>query len=224
MSTLTREQFLKDVGSHEVIVLRDDGVYRHIRFKRPGTGCMHFDLLTWPGSLCYTGDMGTFVFSRLHDMFQFFRSERGGINPQYWSEKVQAEDRCGVERFSEKRFREAVREHFEQSMEGNDGWSHEERLLLWGAIEEDVLRRVDDSEHDALIAVRDFVHEHWTFRDFWERNLKEYTHRFMWCCYALAWGIKQYDDRAASPQLADPQAGRQSAGEPPQQDRQEEGS
>ena len=68
--------FLRDVAEHEMIVVRDDGVHRHIRFKKPGTSCMHFDLITWPGYLCYTGDMGTYVFSRLTDMFEFFRTDR----------------------------------------------------------------------------------------------------------------------------------------------------
>ena len=28
-----------------------------------------FDIVTWPGYLCYSGDMGCFVFTRLPDMF-----------------------------------------------------------------------------------------------------------------------------------------------------------
>src|SRR5690348_13144744 len=93
--------FLKDVSTHEMIVIRDDGANRHIRFKRPGTSCMYFDLITWPGYLCYTGDMGTYVFSRLEDMFEFFRTDRDynkrkgrelSINPKYWGEKLQAVD------------------------------------------------------------------------------------------------------------------------------------
>lgn len=56
-------------------MLHEDGIYRHIRFRQPGTMCMHFDLITWPGYLCYTGDMGTYVFTRLADMFEFFRTD-----------------------------------------------------------------------------------------------------------------------------------------------------
>ena len=61
----TVARFQHDIATHQVVILRDDGVYRHIRFKRPTTMCMHFDLVTWPGYLCYSGDMGCFVFSRL---------------------------------------------------------------------------------------------------------------------------------------------------------------
>jgi hypothetical protein len=31
------------------------------------------------------------------------------------------------------------------------------------------------------------------FEDFREVDCEEYTHRFLWCCYALAWGIEKYD-------------------------------
>jgi len=99
---LTEASFLKDVATHEMQLLRDDGVYRHLRFKRPGTVCMYFDLITWPGFLCYTGDMGTFVFTRLRDMFEFFRTDREYaqrrgdrqlfVNHGYWSEKLVAVD------------------------------------------------------------------------------------------------------------------------------------
>jgi len=72
----SEESFLRDVAEHAMLLIRDDGVSRHVRFAQPGTGCMHFDLITWPGYLCYTGDMGTYVFQRLTDMFEFFRTDR----------------------------------------------------------------------------------------------------------------------------------------------------
>ena len=36
---------------------RDDGLYRHLRFKSSGTNTYYFDLVTWPGYLTVTGDM-----------------------------------------------------------------------------------------------------------------------------------------------------------------------
>jgi hypothetical protein len=32
------------------------------------------------------------------------------------------------------------------------------------------------------------------FTDSWEWNYREYTYRYIWCCYALAWAIKKYDE------------------------------
>lgn len=46
----TEQDFLKDVREHEMIVIRDDGVNRHIRFKRPQEGAYWFDIITWPGT------------------------------------------------------------------------------------------------------------------------------------------------------------------------------
>jgi hypothetical protein len=31
------------------------------------------------------------------------------------------------------------------------------------------------------------------FSDFWEHDLTDFTNRYTWCCYALAWGVSQYD-------------------------------
>ncbi|SQC93443.1 Uncharacterised protein [Cedecea neteri] len=88
--------FLRDVALHTLQIHRDDGLYRHLRFKRPGTNAYYFDIVTWPGYLTITGDMGTWTFSRVSDMFNFFMDSHFGhrasfvINPGYWSEKFEA--------------------------------------------------------------------------------------------------------------------------------------
>ena len=41
--------FAEDVAEHELTVRRDDGLYRHLRFQKPGTWIYGFDLITWPG-------------------------------------------------------------------------------------------------------------------------------------------------------------------------------
>lgn len=214
---LLEPQFLADVATHEMHVLRDDGVYRHIRFKRPGTVCMHFDLITWPGYLCYTGDMGTFVFTRLMDMFEFFRTDREharrrgdkrlAVNRSYWAEKLVAFDgqrRHGsAMEFSETKLRAYVNEtRLEWIREGrrSDRLSKEERRDLWEVVEHEVLSCIDDDgEHATYIAMRDFWwipkrgKTRYEFTDFWDMEFKQYTHTFQWCCFAIAWGIEQYD-------------------------------
>ncbi len=192
MKALTEERFLLDVAEHKVSVLLDSGLHRHIQFRKPGTSCMGFDLVTWPGYLCFSGDMGSFVFSRLPDMFEFFRQPpitegaKLRINPQYWSEKCQAEDRSdGMERYSATKFREAIARYLE---------GDEADASLREAVASDVLSHADDGEYEARRAVSEFTHEGKNpFQDFWEAGLHDYTHRFIWCCYALVWGIQQYD-------------------------------
>lgn len=212
---LDEESFLKDVANHQMVILREDGVYRHIRFKRPNTGCYHFDLVTYPGYLVYFGDMGCYVFSRLEDMFDFFRMGKNdwnhnpsglSINPGYWSEKLLAVDggrnAASATEFDEEKFRQAVmgdlvswvRSHKEET-------TKEERRELWDSVVSDVIEA--ESDRDGIrqtIAAHDFHHRvskragDFYFQDFWEHNLTRYTHSFIWCCYALAWSIQRYDE------------------------------
>jgi hypothetical protein len=204
---LDAASFLKDVSRHEMTVIRDDGLSRHVRFKRPGTMCMHFDLLTWPGYLCYTGDMGTYVFRRLDDMFEFFR--RGPfdrafqIDRRYWAEKLEAADRCdGVKEFSIDVFKAEVRDFFEQATTDDEDWPSARCGELWEQIEADVLDRAED-EHAAWVSLRDFSWGGFRFED-WERDCKEYTHRFQWCCFALEWAIGVYDAEQPNQSLRAP--------------------
>lgn len=210
----TEARFLKDVAEHEMTVLRDDGIYRHVRFKKPDSSCYWFDLLTWPGALCYTGDMGTYVFRRLEDMFEFFRTDRQykprdgktlAINPGYWSEKVQSDSRFGrgTEGFSEDLFRDALKHdfnaHFESKYPDDDACDEEKvafeekKAEAWQEVEDQILG-VDSLEHEGVSAACRFEHEGLSFPDFWDHRLTDFTFHFMWCCYALAWGIQKYDD------------------------------
>lgn len=189
--TALETRFLGDVAAHVMTIIRDgeDGVNRHIRFSIPDSSQYRFDLITWPGHLCYTGDMGTYVFSRTRDMFEFFRTDRKQpklgqalfINPGYWAEKVLAADKNGkIEEFdrdlAEQRLREALRDL------RRDKTSAERSEIF-----DDVMASVEDGE----VAFKTALMDH--FSDPWEWDLNEFTYSFMWCCYAIAWGIQYYD-------------------------------
>lgn len=83
-----------------------------------------------------------------------------------------------------------------------DGESCEGRDELWAEIEFDVLSTAH-SEWEAINAVFNFKFSwpqhspdpEWRFNlgDYWDSDPKEYTYRFIWCCYALVWAIQQYD-------------------------------
>lgn len=64
-------RFLIDTAFHRLEIIRDDGLYRHLRMQQPGNSCYYYDVITWPGYLTVTGDMGTWTFSRIADMFDF---------------------------------------------------------------------------------------------------------------------------------------------------------
>lgn len=199
---LNLERFKRDVESHEMVVFRDEGVNRHLRFRAPGTMDMHFDVVTWPGYLCYTGDMGTYVFRRTHDMLGFFRPGPGDkpyqIDFRYWAEKVESSDRYdGLAAFSFKKFKAAVKDYVERATSDDEGWTPERLALLWDEIESDVFSRADDEGPGvAWSALRDFEHDGFQFTD-WEDDCKEYSHRFLWCCHALEWAVRTYDEHHA---------------------------
>jgi hypothetical protein len=193
----TQESFLKDVQNHVMSIVHESGIHRHVLFSRPGSSCYHFRLLTWPGELCITGDMGTFVFNRLQDMFEFFRVqpkhgavERLHINLGYWSEKLVSTSKNGGHlEYDADMFRRAVVSDYRNYRQGGG----EPIEGLREAIRDEVLACADDGEYAAATAAYNFQHGRFSFRDFFEHNPKEYTYHFIWCCYAIAWGIQQYD-------------------------------
>lgn len=193
---MTQDRFLKDVAEHKLAIEQDQGVFRHIRFAKPGSYCMSFMLTTWPGHLAITGDMGTFVFSRLRDMFEFFRSKPEGreklyINLSYWAEKCEAQDNRGrgIREYDQEVLRRYARDEWENHFEERQ--DSPEALECWNEIQDEVL--CADTMHDAHLALRDFDSHGFRFDDAWEWNLESYTCTFEWCCYAIAWGIQQYD-------------------------------
>jgi hypothetical protein len=192
MSECTQERFLNDVKNHEMQIISDDGVSRRIRFKEPGTSCYYFDLITWSGHLCVTGDCGTYVFNRIEDMFEFFRSER--INPGYWEEKCISIDRHGgTEKFSPEKFERHVLHTF---WSDTSEMPRPERRELWAEIKEEVLPYAHDGQERALDAAMGFKHEDFTFTDFWDHEFNELSFRFIWNLYAIIYGISQYDQKA----------------------------
>lgn len=198
----TEDRFLQDVSDHVMIVIRNDGIHRHLRFKRPESFTYWFDLITWPGALCIDGDMGTFVFRRIEDMFEFFRTDREylerkgvqlAINPGYWSEKLTATAKHeGFKEFSSDLFVRNVTECFNDAKDELTCAEKSDRI--WSEIEDQVLCYAND-EHYARQALTEFCSEDgFKFVDTWEWDLSDYTFHFIWCCYAIAWGVKTYDE------------------------------
>lgn len=198
-----KTDFLRDVSEHVMEMVIDTGVHRHIVFHNPGSSIYKFEILTWPGSLCITGDCGTYVFSRVPDMFCFFRRDGEAdtlpINPDYWQQKLDSVDRSsGYLEFDPVHFQEMIKREFDDFFESNDDLVHY-KDGLWQAIQDDVLCCFDD-EFSAYQAVRDF-HYIVGDEDFYLHYLldeglcQKNTDRFLWCLYAIVWGIKKYDER-----------------------------
>lgn len=224
----TEERFIKDAAKHQMEVVRDDGVNRHLRFKNPESNAYWFDIITWPGTLCVDGDMGTFVFRRLHDMFVFFRTDQEhydrtgradqlAINPSYWDEKLRAPAPRDAQEYCADSFRQHVQEAFDSWKESNqpddDEWTtdadrrqfEEQRDALWAALKDEVLALADDGSIRACDAARDFRCDEvpgFNLQDCWEWDCQVFKFDFLWNCYAIAWGIKAYDKAKQAAQAA----------------------
>lgn len=186
--------FTQDVASHQMFIISDDGINRRIRFGTPETISYRFDLLTWPGHLCISGDCGTYVFQRTYDMFDFFDGK--DINPGYWGEKLLSISIPeGYREYSPKTFEGYVKSDFEQ-------WefsSEKEKELIWRQVEVDVIEAGHDGEADARHAVDSYKSdEGHQFIDFWDYDLEEYTGHYLWCLRAILWGVRKYKEEVAN--------------------------
>ena len=131
-------------------------------------------------------------------MFEFFRG--GNIDPSYWGEKLQAVDRSGGYReFSEERFHEAIKNDFDQwNFDGDEEQAAEARKASWTTIQESDISEDEApaSAEDAIRRAMDYkcpISGH-SFTDFWDHDLQDHTFRFLWCCYAIQWAIRKYDE------------------------------
>jgi hypothetical protein len=198
-------RFAKDVAQHVMTIEADNGVHRCLRFARPGSGAYAFRLVTWPGHLYVGGDCDDFVFARLTDMFEFFRSDHGRINLGYWAEKLTAADKNGgYHKFDADTFRAVIVHGYRSWLRsyGDEMADADERRWVRSRIRDEVLAFADGNDVEAYNAASGFkVGGRYVFPDFWDNDLREYTYGFVWACYAIVWGIAQYDAAKAAPAL-----------------------
>lgn len=92
---------------HELTILHDEGLYRHLRFRSPDRNAFWFDIVTWPGTLVVRGDLGeSYVFTCTTDMLRLFRGHE--VNPHYWGQKLD-EGLHSVMRYDRDLLEQAVR-------------------------------------------------------------------------------------------------------------------
>lgn len=198
-------RFNKDTEDHMLTVLHDEGLYRHLRFKNPENGFYWFDLITWPGCLTITGDMGTYTFRRLTDMFEFFR---GYINTDYWAEKLQAGDTGGrrtVQEYDVDLFKKWLVQDFWETSRDLD--SDKRVVAWWRELVDTILGEHVYSDcstaGEALTALRGLemprsLSNH--YQDAWEaaEGWEQYTIHFEWCLAAIVTGIRTYEQHKAA--------------------------
>lgn len=197
-----QRRFQEDVKDHRLEVVLDAGLHRHLKFRRPGTIVMWFDIVTWPGGLLIDGDMGTFAFRSRGDMLAFFRREaqQRPVDAYYWGQKLIAMDRDGTHEYDADAFRAAVHDDLNQYLEDEP-----DDPDLRAAVEREVLACADDGEHGAISAAMDFAYKgKQVFPDFYEHRLQEPTYQYLWCLRAIPWAVAAYDRHATAPEAVEP--------------------
>lgn len=205
-------RFARDTASHQMTVLHDDGLYRHLRFRDPKHSFYWFELITTPGQLVFSGDGESFVFRRATDMFGFFRSglRRDGsieINPHYWSEKLTS-GRDSVMKYQEDLFVKLIWEQANHLIE-QEHVKPEQADRFRQAIKDDIVegglyttadeayRTVEEFEfYNGPSKEFDYRHQaDVRFEDAWEwfNATKDYDWWFLWACHAIVAGIARYD-------------------------------
>jgi hypothetical protein len=190
--------FLHDVRDHELTIVLDQGLHRHITLGRPGSGAYRFHITTWPGYLAISGDCGSYTFARLRDMFQFFRDDSGQnrINEGYWSEKLQAVDRHGGrDELDEEAYNDAIRAGLLRHIQDENLALSQAKDVVREAKCESLIEPPDDHSAaiDQAMRFRCPVTDRYPFEDFYENHLTRCSYRLVWCMRAIVWGIKQYD-------------------------------
>lgn len=192
------ERFPRDTAKHQMTVLHDDGLYRHLRFMSPENSAYWYDLITLPDGLVVRGDGESFVFTilRAGDLFDLFRrtAYKGSINPGYWSEKLSSERDAATD-YSMHLFDEQVAENLteaEKEFPGvTEAWN--EHVGEWSEFnteyESEARRALDDFEYLPEGATG----KPFQFYDTYEWDLKDYAWWFLWACHGIVWGIAQYD-------------------------------
>lgn len=183
----TQKAFERDTANHVMTVVRADGLYRHLTFRNPDTLAYWFDVITWPGYLTITGDMGSYVLKREADMLAWLRHDRS-INPDYWSQKVQAGE---TRAYDVDYARHLLSEQFIDWLrdvepdlsadEVRDGWDEIHETVTAYAEFESTLRE----EVEALHARYEKRFKTGPFHDLWETSFETYTWHFLWCCWAV---------------------------------------
>lgn len=189
--------FNRNMDEHQMTILYADGLYRHLRFKNPDHGFYRFDLITWPGYLTITGDIGTYVFARVRDMFEFFT---GYINTGYWAEKLQNGadgGRSTVKSYEEELFKQwVVQDFWETSRDMDPGPTK----TWWEAIKDEVLDKwVDTSNITAALTALTSIDRFqaapkYHYSDAWEdaEGWEQYDWHFELCLAAIVAGIRTY--------------------------------
>ncbi|MEU5547155.1 hypothetical protein AB0G85_33065 [Streptomyces sioyaensis] len=190
-----KERFTADVRDAEMTVLKDEGIYRHLTFSFPKASWSWCEVVTWPHMLVLRGDLGCWSFSRVEDMFDFFREPEDvtRMDPSYWAEKLVPGGRDSAKEYSGERaaayvvqtMEENAAEHPDLSKDAQDVFFTDADLSTETGLREAVARFDERFPAYAIAKGFRFPVEQW--------DLHRYSPWFLLACVVLPWTIEQYD-------------------------------
>lgn len=198
--TEAEQAFHQDTADHRLRILRDDGLYRHLRCSRPDSWFDGFNVVTWPGYLVIGGDRESYVFACEDDMFAFLERcfSQGSIDFNYWASKLLGPGGSRTaRRYSAPLFVQKVRHWRDSVAESMDGAA--ERAQFRAAVDEDILGGEYEDETQALMLLRDFSFGDGV-PDYHEWTITEFDFHFIWACCAIRWAIGKYRAATAEPE------------------------
>jgi hypothetical protein len=182
------------LAGHSIEVLFSQGLYRHYRCRNNGSWNDGFEIVTWPRSLCYTGDMGEYLFQRTKDMIAFMRGSIGSHS--YVAEMCAAHGTrntgSAVKEFRKEELEELLDEVIQDAVDAEV--SPSEIVEMKERIQEIRDSLGDDKcPEDAYRAISDSGI--WDGCDF--PDCETFTFRFLWCLRAIEWFLKTLDEKGA---------------------------
>lgn len=172
--------FIQDTARHQLTVLHDQGLYRHLRWAVPGSGINAVEITTIPGALFVSGDMGSWSFQR-HGTDDLLRTGffTGGPRYGYWASKCEAADRrVGLREFSPEALKATVDSYIEDWADGDES----ARFNL-GQETETILEA--ETVEDAFERLAGFSYAGLHFDDVDDASVTEFTFQYRWICRAL---------------------------------------
>lgn len=173
------------LSKHQIITKKIDGLYRQWWCGCPDSGCDWFYIVTWPGYMCYCGDMGDYVFQRVDDMVLFMR--RSAMSFDYAAEKCIAHG-SPIRKYCYEVFEDLLNDEeklLEEEYEPEDQQGRRDKIAdLRAQINE------ESHEHEAYMAISDSGL--WDGCDF--PSCEAFDFHFLWCLHAIDWFTKNVKD------------------------------
>lgn len=196
-----KERFAADRRDATMTVLKDDGVYRHLAFSFPKATWSRCEVVTWPEMLVLRGNLGCWSFSRVEDMFDFFREpaeEIVRINPQHTAEKLVPGGSNSAMAYDSGRAAAYIRQTVAENADDHAGLAADVDNLLFSDYKgtdltteqglREALARFEGCTEGDYEGFR-FPVEEW--------DLNRYSPWFLLACVLLPWAIEQYDAQLA---------------------------